>query len=158
MPATTERSHGGKPGAISWWVDDVLMDEAERERTNAAPPGAQLIPMIHQRARMLVFAELVRDTDRNKGNVLYTRDWHVIMLDFTRAFRLEPELRLPDRLEACDRNLLARLRTLTKQEVVTAAGSHLTPPEVDAMMKRRDLVVAHFERLIAERGEARVLF
>jgi hypothetical protein len=158
MPATTERSHGGKPGAISWWVDDVLMDEAERERTNAAPPGGQLLPMIHQRVRMLVFAELVRDTDRNKGNVLYTRDWQLIMLDFTRAFRLEPELRLPDRLDACDRKLLARLRTLTEEEVARAAGSHLTPAEVNAMMRRRDLIVAHFDRLIAERGEARVLF
>ena len=37
-----------------------------------------------QRMRMVVFAELIGDVDRNKGNVLYTSDWRVIMIDFTR--------------------------------------------------------------------------
>jgi len=39
MPATVERSYAGQRGALSWWVDDVLMDEEERERTSAVPPG-----------------------------------------------------------------------------------------------------------------------
>jgi hypothetical protein len=42
--------------------------------------------------------------------------------------------------------------------VEAAVGEHLTRQEIDAVMARRDLIVAHFERLIAERGETRVLY
>jgi hypothetical protein len=158
MPATVERYYRGEKGALSWWVDDVLMDEAERERTNTQPSGMTAVNLGRQRQRMWVFAELVRDTDRNKGNVLYTRDWRLVMLDFTRAFRLQPTLRAADSLNTCDRNLLARLRQIDRAAVVRAAGPHLTPFEIDAFMKRRDLIVQHFDRLVAERGEAAVLF
>lgn len=158
MPATVERRHNGLIGALSWWVDDVLMDEAERERTNAGPSGGRTVVMVRARQRMMVFAELVYDTDRNKGNVIYTREWGVVMLDFTRAFRTHPTLRRPEVLASCDRNLLARLRTLTRQEVTDAVGLQLTPGEVDAIMKRRDLIVQHFDRLVKEKGEATVLY
>jgi hypothetical protein len=158
MPATVERSYAGERGALSWWVDDVLMDEAERERTSAVPPDGGIQELARQRMTMQVFSELVRDTDRNKGNVLYTNQWRVIMLDFTRAFRLEPELRRPDTLTRISRDLLARLRTLAKEDVARTAGKHLTGAEVSALMKRRDLIVQRFDQLIAARGEDSVLF
>jgi hypothetical protein len=157
-PPTVERYYRGDPGAFSWWVDDVLMDEGERERTNTQPASGTSLGVARQRQRMQVFAELVRDTDRNKGNVLYTKDWRVVMLDFTRAFRLQPTLRLPDTLTTCDRELLERLRALDKADVSRTAGRHLTPFEVDAVMKRRDLIVERFDRLVAQRGESAVLF
>jgi hypothetical protein len=158
VPPTVERSHNGDRGALSWWVDDVLMDEAERERTNTVPGGGGSQDLARQRALMEVFTELVRDTDRNKGNVLYTTDWRVVMLDFTRAFRLQPELRRPDVLTRCGRELLARLRALTREELARAVGKQLTGPEATAVMKRRDLIVKRFDDLIASRGEAVVLF
>ena len=156
MPATIERTIGGRPGALSWWVDDVLMDEAERERRNAAPPSP--LALVRQRQRMDLFAQLVRDTDRNKGNVIYTTRWDLVMLDFTRAFRLQPELRTPESLAVVDRTLLARLRTLKAEEVARAAGEYLTAAEVEAVIARRARIVERFDRLIAERGAASVLY
>lgn len=158
MPATIERRIRGIRGALSWWVDSVLMDEAEREAKGAQPPEGKGLALVRQRQKMYVFAELVRDTDRNKGNVIYTHDWQVIMIDFTRAFRLEPTLRQPENLIACERNLLAKLRTVTMEEIQRAAEPHLTVWEVESLMKRRDLIVERFDKLIAERGEAAVLF
>jgi hypothetical protein len=158
MPATVERHHNGAVGALSWWIDDVLMDEEEREKTSSNPPAGQGVVVARQRQMMLIFAELVRDTDRNKGNVLYTRDWRVIMLDFTRAFRIQTVLRAPESLLGCDRNVLARLRSLAAAEVAQAAGNHLTKQEVSAVLQRRDLIVEHFDKLVKQRGEAAVLF
>jgi hypothetical protein len=158
MPPTVERTYAGNRGSLSWWVDDVMMDETERERTNAVPPNGGIQELARQRTIMQVFTELVRDTDRNKGNVLYTNQWRLIMIDFTRAFRLEPELRRPDSLARCSRGLLSRLRTLTREDVVRAVGSQLTGDEVNAMMKRRDVIVHRFDELIARHGEAVVLF
>jgi hypothetical protein len=86
MPVTVERRWQGQLGSLTWWVDDVLMDETERVKTNTQPPGA--IDFQRRRMRMMVFAELVGDVDRNQGNVLYSKNWDVVMIDFTRAFRL----------------------------------------------------------------------
>lgn len=158
MPATIERRYRGDVGALSWWVDDVMMDEAERERTSAQPPDGGSLPMVRQRQLMQVFAELLYDTDRNKGNVVYTNDWQLVMLDFTRAFRTHSTLRAPQSLGMIDRNLLARLRALTKEGVTKAVGSQLTAEEVNALIARRDLIVAHFDQLVKERGEKAVLF
>ena len=41
-----------------------------------------------QHGRMRMFAELVYDTDRNHGNILYDTDWKLWMIDFSRAFRI----------------------------------------------------------------------
>lgn len=156
VPATAERTWDGRRGALTWWVDNVLMDEEEREKKNVEPPSPQDVN--RQRQRMVVFAELARDTDRNKGNVLYTRDWRVIMIDFTRAFRLQPELRAPQTLHICDRRLLAALRTLTKESVAATVDGALTGFEIDALLARRNLIVDRFDQLVREKGEAAVLY
>jgi len=158
MPATVERRHNGSMGALSWWVDNVLMDESERERTSANPPAGQHVALARQRQLMQIFAELVRDTDRNKGNVLYTQDWQLIMLDFTRAFRTQAQLRSPDNLLGIERTLLTRLRALTAQDLSKAVGDHLTKPELSALMQRRDLILDHYDKLVKQRGEAAVIF
>jgi hypothetical protein len=157
MPPTIERRIDGRMGALSWWVDDVLMDEQEREAKGAQPPDSA-VAFARQRQSMWIFAELVRDTDRNKGNVVYTKDWRVVMLDFTRAFRLQRALTTPAALNGCARGLLERLRALTEDELKTAVEDHLTGGEIDSVMARRDLLVGHFDRLIATRGEAAVLY
>jgi hypothetical protein len=156
MPVTVERRWEGRVGSLTWWVDDVLMDEAEREKRNAQPPSP--IEFQRQRQRMVVFGELVRDTDRNKGNVIYTKDWRVVMIDFTRAFRLEHDLRRPESLQQCDRDLLQRIRDLTAPQVRKVVGRSLTQLEQAAVMARRNLIVQHYERLIRERGEGVVLY
>jgi hypothetical protein len=156
MPVTVERRWNGKIGSLTWWVDDVLMDEADREKSNTQPPSA--LDFQRQRLRMFTFAELIRDTDRNKGNVLYTKDWRVIMIDFTRAFRLEAQLRTPDLLQQIDRRLLEALRTLTDQQLRAAAAAWLTRDEINAVIARRKLIVERFDRLIKERGEAAILY
>jgi hypothetical protein len=156
MPVTVERRYRGQIGSLTWWIDDVLMDENEREKTNAIPPSP--VAFSRQRQRMFVFAELVRDTDRNKGNVIYTKDWRVIMIDFTRAFRIDRELRNPDMLQQCDRGLFERLQTLTRNQIEDATEDYLTGAEIAGVVARRQLIVERYERLIRERGEKAILY
>jgi hypothetical protein len=156
MPATVERRYRGQVGSLTWWVDNVLMDEAQRETSNAQPTNA--MGFVQERQTMFVFAELVRDVDRNKGNVLYTKDWRVIMLDFTRAFRIQPELRDPSFLRRCDRKLYERLQTLTPAEIRAAVKNYLTGPELKAVLARRQLIVDHYAQLIKQKGETAVLY
>jgi hypothetical protein len=156
MPVTVERRIEGRPGALTWWMPDILMDETEREAKGIDPPHAR--DLHRQRQTMMIFAELVGDTDRNRGNILYTHDWQVRMIDFTRAFRRHAALRAPQTLQACDRALLQRLEALTRDGVEQAAGRWLATPEIDAVMARRDRLVAHVRQLVAVRGEAVALY
>jgi hypothetical protein len=156
MPVTVERRYRGQTGSLTWWVDNFLMDESEREKTNALPPSP--VAFSRQRQKMFIFAELVRDTDRNKGNVLYTKDWRVIMIDFTRAFRVDPELRNPDMLQQCDRALYERLQALTREQIEQATDDYLTGPEIAGVVARRQLIVDRYARLIKERGEKAILY
>jgi hypothetical protein len=155
MPVHVEREWNRKRGSLSWWVE-TMMDEGERLKKNIQPPDS--IEWNNQMYRMRVFASLARDTDRNLGNVLITPQWKVMMIDFTRAFRLQAALASEKDLSKCDRTVLAKLGELTKESIKKAVGDYLTGGEIDAVLKRRDLLVAHFNKMVAEKGEAAVLF
>ncbi len=157
VPVSVERKWNGKQGALTWWVDDVLMDEQERRRSGTEPPDRD--DWTRQQFRMRVFTQLTYDTDRNQGNTLITKDWRLVMIDFSRAFRSWEKTADPlTTLRRCDRAMLNALRGLTKASVQNATGKYLTTFEVGALLARRDILVAHFDALIATTGEANVLY
>ncbi len=156
MPVTVERDWDGTDGAMSWWIDDVMMNEEARLTERRRAPDTQAHNQ--QYWRMLVFRELVYDTDRNQGNILYSSDWKLWMIDFSRAFRVLDELQAPQNVTRCDRDLLERMRGLTRARLDEHMSQYLTRWEMGAMLKRRDKLVDHFERLIAQQGERSVLY
>ncbi len=155
MPVTVERKWAGKTGALSWWVT-FKWHERDRFLKKLRPPDPEAWDQ--QMYRVRVFSQLVYDTDRNLGNLLITEDWKLWMIDFTRAFRWHHELRRPKDLVKCDRQLLEKLRQLSAAEVREKTRPHLNAPEVKALIKRRDKIVARFEKLIAQKGEDQVLY
>ena len=155
MPVTVERRWNRRRGALSWWLGETW-DDSRRLKERVFPPDSKA--WSEQWHRMAVFAELVYDTDRNQGNILYTEGWKLWMIDFSRAFRIWGELRRPERITRCDRQLLERLRQVTEEDVERKIGQHLTPGEISALMERRDKIVAHVEQLIAQKGEHIVLY
>ncbi len=155
MPVTVHRSWNGKEGTITWWIDDAF-DERTRRKDKLEAPNK--LAWAHQMHKMRVFAVLVGDTDRNLGNVLITPDWKLWMIDFTRAFRLNETLKYPQDLSLVDRRLLAALRGLDPATVKKATAHCLTPFEAEAMMTRRDVLVAHFDALVKQKGPGVVLY
>ena len=155
MPVTVERTWRGEPGALSWWIP-WKWDEQMRRQQNLQPPDVDA--WNNQIYKVRVFAELVYDTDRNLGNQLISEDWKLWMIDFTRAFRLYHEVKESRGLTNCDRQLFEKLRQLDKAELLAKTKGHLRKNEVEAVMARRDKIVAHFQKLIAEKGEKAVLY
>jgi hypothetical protein len=155
MPVTVEIKWNGHKGSLAWAVD-TMMDEQTRLAKKVEPPDREA--WNQQMYRMRVFSQLVADTDRNLGNVLIDRNWKLWMIDFTRAFRHTRTLLAPGDLQRCDRQLLARLRELTPEALEAKTKPFIGRAEIDPMIARRDLIVQTFEKLIAERGEARVLY
>ena len=105
-----------------------------------------------------VFTNLVYDKDRNATNMLIGPNWEIYMIDFSRAFRLHKELERPEKLVRCSRPVLEKLRQLDPDEVKRVLKSYLNKSELQALMARRDKIVARFDELIKEKGEDAVLF
>ncbi len=150
MPVTVVRKWNGRTGALTWWLP-VAMDEEARLKKKIQPPDPDA--WNKQMFRMRVFSELVYDTDRNLGNVLITKDWKLYMIDFTRAFRHFSDLRMPQNLVRCDKQLLEKLRTLDADNLAAVTKGVLSKGEVSAVMKRRDKIVALFEQLVQKSAD-----
>jgi hypothetical protein len=155
MPVHVEREWRGQKGALAWWVD-AKMDEGERLKNKVPVPNPAA--WNEQMYRMRVFMQLVADTDRNVGNLLIDADWKLWMIDFTRAFRRTKSVLSDKDLKKCDRELLAKLRALTVEQVAAATRPYLTKAEIVPLMARRDQIVKLFDALAARNGEAQVLY
>ena len=145
IPATVARDFRGQEASYTWWVDDVLMDEGERQKRKVAPPDPRT--WNEQMWIVRVFDQLIYNTDRNLGNVVITSTWQIWMIDHTRAFRWQKTLRTPENLTKCDRKLLERLRALDAPTIERAVDDHLGPREIEALLARRDAIVARFEAM-----------
>jgi hypothetical protein len=156
LPVTVERKWEGETGAMAWWLSTKM---TLGEKRNKKIPAPDIEAWNNAMYKVRVFAELIYDTDRsNPGNILIGHNWEVYMVDFTRAFRLYYDLKTPQDLERCSRELLEKLRALDREVLAAKVGNHLTTLEIDGVMKRRDKIVAHFEKLIAEKGEGAILY
>lgn len=145
VPVSVERKVAGNSAAVTWWVDDVAMDESKRRKSATRPPADRHGSWNRQMHIVAVFDQLIYNTDRNLGNLLITTNWDVKMIDHTRAFRLHRNLVKPSTLRMCDRRLLQRMKSLDAACLQEAAGRHLTREEREALLSRRDRIVAYFE-------------
>lgn len=156
IPVTVERKVEGRSASVTWWIDDVLMDELQRRNKKVEPPNPET--WNRQMYIVRVFDQLIANTDRNLGNVVITKNWDIWMIDHTRAFRLTTQLPEPKNLVKCDRYLLANLRKLDKAILKEKAGKYLNGMEIDGVLARRDAIVKLFENKIAAEGESAVLY
>ena len=157
LPVYVERKWKGDSGSLSWWLP-VKMDEADRKKNNIEVPDDNKDKWNNQMYRVRVFDQLVYDMDANLTNVLIGANWEIWRVDFSRAFRLSKNLKSPGDLVRCDRKLLDKLKTLDGNELAERTKHYLNKDEVKAVIARRDKIVAHFQQLIADKGEADVLY
>lgn len=156
LPVTVKRKWKGNDGAMAWWLA-TKMSLGEKESKKIRPPDVEAYNNSMYKIR--VFSELIYDTDRsNPGNIKIGHSWELYMIDFTRAFRLYHDLKNPKNLVRCSRKLLQKLRSLDAKVLEAHLGEYLTGPELEGIMKRRDKIVAYFDKLVAEKGQNAVLY
>ena len=111
VPVSVERRWNGNDAAFTWWVDNVGMDEETRLKGNTQPPRTDC--WLEQMHLVRVFDELIENTDRNMGNILYTKDWRIWAIDHTRAFRRSATTANVAKLTRIDRGVLKDSRRST---------------------------------------------
>ena len=157
VPMSIERRYKNKDAAVTWWIDDVMFEEGGRQKLQdkLGPDPERTQKQIYT---MMVWDELIQNKDRNVGNIVWTKDWTMWLIDHTRAFRAGESLLKPNELIRVERTLFEKMKQLTEADVSKTMKGILTSREIRPMLKRRDALVKHFEKLIAERGEVAVFF
>jgi hypothetical protein len=158
VPMSVERTVDGKPSAVTWWIDNYMMEEGDRLKMKTGQYGPNTLRTLNYLAILTVFDELIQNRDRNMGNLVWTKDWKMWMIDHTRSFRLAKELRTPEKLQRCERTLFEKMKELTAPRLAEVMGKILLKGEMDALLARRDAIVRLFEEKIAQKGEAAVLY
>jgi hypothetical protein len=155
VPATVERSYGGKRGSLQYWVDSS-MTEQTRLQKKLNPPNR--VDWENQVAKIRLFDNLIYNTDRHLDNLLITDDWTIRLIDHSRTFRPFNELKNPKTMTTFSRALLARLETLNEPALKEHLGKYLSPYQIQGLLTRRDAILALSKQLAAERGPGAVLY
>ncbi|HXE90832.1 MAG TPA: metallophosphoesterase [Terriglobales bacterium] len=155
VPPAIKRGYGGTDGSMQIWLEGVTQYTDIQKKKIEPPDRVRWSKQLHV---MRVFDNLVYNTDRNQGNMLIDKHWRLWLIDHTRAFRRQENLRTPDLLVQCDRGFLERLRNLDEGLVREKMKKYLRSAEIDALFVRRRKIIEHFDKLIRERGETMVLF
>jgi hypothetical protein len=145
VPVSVAGTFRSRRAAITWWIDDVLMDEGERLKKKLEPPDRS--EWARQMQMMRLFDELIANIDRNLGNMIYTTDWRLWPIDHTRAFRRSTTLKHPNYVQRCDRAVYERLLALDRDTLKSELGRYLDDGQIRALLARRDLIVKRLETL-----------
>ena len=151
VPVTVERRVGSDLASVQMWVEGCRMI---KDVDQAACPNP--VEFAKQVCRQRVFDNLVANIDRNAGNILVDGQWDIILIDHSRAFASNA-MPFEKQMTRIDREMLAKLKALDEASLMkTVRPWVLGDGSVRDILKRRDKIVAHFEKLARKRGEAAV--
>lgn len=155
VPVAVLRSVHGESGAVTAWVSGTITEREREEEEIDLPSGRYET----QLAVMRLFDALILNVDRNAGNILYrTSDWHVFLIDHSRAFRSEKSL--PELFEEqpihLTREIYENLRTLDRRELEHLLEGTVSKFQIKSLLARRDKIVQRVEQERAAKGDETV--
>lgn len=155
VPPTVHRRIGRDDGTVQIWVEGTMMEKDRIDKGLRSPNG---LAWGRQVQEMLALDELLGNVDRNPGNMLIDANWKVWLIDHTRAFQQGDKLKNAGRIRMVRRAFWEALKSLDKDTVKAAVSKELDGNNINDMFKRRDLLVAHLQGLIDQRGEGAVVW
>jgi hypothetical protein len=131
--------------------------------------GAQMASLNRVTYLQRAFDNLIANKDRNEGDVLYTKDWRMLLIDHSRAFHTskkytkkllydENSKPIPFPMKRLPRAFVDKLKSMNVEIVKQVVGEYLTEKEIEAILLRRDLIIDNLNRRIEKLGEAAVLY
>jgi hypothetical protein len=155
VPPTVEKRVKGTLGAAVMWCSPTK-SFAQLGGMPSAPPH-YFVSWNRQIARAKMFDNLIGNKDPNLGNWLVDPVWNLILIDHTRAFTTERDM-IHKNLEHIDGALWDKMKSLTVENLTQAIGAWVGKGEIKAIIARRDKMRQLIDGLIAQTGEANVVF
>ena len=152
VPPIVERNMDGKNGAAVLWVENTRGWSVEKPPQGPEPAWSM------QLTRMKMFDLLIANIDRNQGNLIYDYDWHLFLIDHSRAFTGKKDLKGLAELGRVDRALWEKMAALTLEDLDRGLDKWVGNNEKKALLQRRDLMAKNIAKMVAKRGEKSVFY
>jgi hypothetical protein len=152
VPPIVERKIDGLTGAAVYWVENTKPWDMKKPPQGPEPQWSM------QLTRMKMFDLLIANIDRNQGNLIYDADWHLVLIDHSRAFIDKKDLKNIAPLGRVDRKLWEKMQALTIEDLDRGLGDWVGDKEKKAMLVRRDLMAKSIQEMVAKRGESFVFY
>lgn len=148
VPPIVERTINGRKGAAVFWIDNAKGWSIEK------PPQGPEPTWSIQLTRMKMFDQLIANIDRNQGNLMYDEDWHLFLIDHSRAFIDKKDLKGMAALGRVDRQLWVKMEALTLDQLNEGLGDWVGEKEKKAILVRRDKMAQEIKQMVAKRGQS----
>ncbi len=152
VPPIVERKIDGQSGAAVMWIENTKPWSVEK------PPQGPEPKWSIQLTKMKMLDLLIANIDRNQGNLIYDNDWHLFLIDHSRAFISKRDLKGIAPLGRVDRALWNKMQALTLESLEAGLGEWVSTNDKKAILIRRDKMAEVIKDLIAKRGEASVFY
>jgi hypothetical protein len=149
VPPTVERKIGSSTGALVLWVENVSAWDVNKDIR-----GPDKTAWARELVRMKIFDQLSGNIDRNQGNLLYDAEYHVVLIDHSRAFVDTVDLTKYQKYLFVDQPLWERIQALTMESLQPALGKWVSKGALIAVLQRRDKMRVEIDKMHAARGEA----
>jgi hypothetical protein len=173
VPPAVERVHKKKNGALVLWIELQsslleIMEQGGRVPVRLAEQMPALNDLFY------IWGSLIANDDPTQQNIRFTKDWRMILIDHSRAFRSDKAYteRLifgangikkfaatgqPFLFTGLPRTLYERIKALDFESIRQAVGPYLTDGEIEAVLARKKLLLAELDELIKRDGADKVL-
>lgn len=171
VPPTVEKRYKGNLGSCQLWKEGCLSLREIMEGINKKTikiPSQKRAGFFRALSLQRAFDNLIANEDRHQNQYLVTDDWRMILVDHSRSFRTTKKFTTnliydenhKDKLLMNDmpKKFYEKIKSLNFDIVRETVGSYLTDKEIDALLKRKDLIIAWMDKRIKELGEIRVLY
>ena len=151
VPPVVERKVDGMVGAAVLWIEDTKGWDMKKPVQGPEPAWSRQV------SRMKLFDLLIGNIDRNQGNLLYDADWHLFLIDHSRAFTTRTSLdgiaAARDRGQTVVDSGSTRSR---RRSCRPRLGAWLSADEQKALLGRRDRMRQAIDKLVKDKGAAGV--
>ncbi len=168
VPVTVERRFRGDLGSCQLWIEETVTLKKQKEE-DIKKPSYKVYPWNLSLFKQRAWDNLIYNTDRHLNQYLCTQDWRMLLIDHSRSFATskasvrkliydEKYKEGPFLMKQLPHTLYENIKTLTAAKIKGVVGDYLTEKEIEAVLLRRELIVAWVEKRIAELGEDEVLY
>lgn len=155
IPPVVEREINETPGSLQLLLEGCFsLQQQQREGLKPADPQKFLDGL----SELAVFENLVFCEQNTEDVFIQESDWKIWRVDFSEAFNSFAELSIENEITRCSKALFHNLQRLEERDIKSVLESHCNEEEIDALLKRKILIIEKITLLIEEKGEEAVLF